>query len=333
MSIKRCAISIILVFCVTSMAQAEVSRERSVLLTYIITLEGVPSEAKDIRVWAPYPAENRAQKVAAVGLTSKWLRSTMEDKTYGNKILFYRLVHNGGKNVRITQQYRITRYELTNRPLGKSGDGVILSGDPEAGIYLMPNRFLEITPMVESLAREIKAKEPAAAAEAKSAYNYILTNFAYDKSVPGWGEGNVERFCRFKSGNCTDFHSFFVSLANAMGIPAKFVIGFPLGEEGSGAIKSYHCWAEFYDPYAGWVPLDVSEAWKDRRKEEYNFGAVDENRVEFTHGRDIILDPPTSNGGLNYFIYPYAEIDGKPFDNIRVKVLYKDIKGAVKDKA
>jgi hypothetical protein len=29
-------------------------------------------------------------------------------------------------------------------------------------------------------------------------------------------------------------------------------------------------------------------------------------------GRDIRLDPPQQGGPLNYFIYPYAELDGKP---------------------
>jgi len=41
--------------------------------------------------------------------------------------------------------------------------------------------------------------------------------------------------------------------------------------------------------------------------------AHDDNRVQFTVGRDIRLDPPQQGDPLNYFIYPYAELDGKPF--------------------
>src|SRR5207248_8121488 len=47
-------------------------------------------------------------------------------------------------------------------------------------------------------------------------------------------------------------------------------------------------------------------------KKDYFFGAHDDNRVQFTVGRDIRLDPPQQGAPLNYFIYPYGELDGKP---------------------
>jgi len=34
--------------------------------------------------------------------------------------------------------------------------------------------------------------------------------------------------------------------------------------------------------------------------------------VKFSVGRDIRLDPPQQGEPLNYFVYPYAEVDGKP---------------------
>lgn len=66
------------------------------------------------------------------------------------------------------------------------------------------------------------------------------------------------------------------------------------------------------EPY-GWIPVDASEAWKHPEKKNYFFGAHDHDhdRVQFTVGRDIRLDPPQQGEPLNYFIYPYAEVDGK----------------------
>src|SRR5206468_5382925 len=61
-----------------------------------------------------------------------------------------------------------------------------------------------------------------------------------------------------------------------------------------------------------WIPVDASEAWKHQDKKDYFFGAHDDNRVQFTVGRDIRLDPPQQGAPLNYFIYPYGELDGKP---------------------
>jgi hypothetical protein len=63
----------------------------------------------------------------------------------------------------------------------------------------------------------------------------------------------------------------------------------------------------------GWIPVDASEAWKHPDKRDYFFGAHHDNRLQLTVGRDIRLDPPQQGDALNYFIYPYAELDGKPF--------------------
>jgi Transglutaminase-like superfamily len=117
-----------------------------------------------------------------------------------------------------------------------------------------------------------------------------------------------------KRGNCTDFHSLFIGMMRAAGIPARFEIGFPLpADQHDGPIPGYHCWAQFYvEPY-GWIPVDASEAWKHPDKKDYFFGAHDDNRLQFTVGRDIRLNPAQQSDPLNYFIYPYAELDGKPF--------------------
>lgn len=73
------------------------------------------------------------------------------------------------------------------------------------------------------------------------------------------------------------------------------------------------------------MPVDVSEAYKDPARREYFFGAHDENRVQFTIGRDIVLNPPQNGKPLNYFIYPYVEVDGKPFSSVQYKFLFKDL--------
>jgi len=58
--------------------------------------------------------------------------------------------------------------------------------------------------------------------------------------------------------------------------------------------------------------VDASEAWKHPEKKNYFFGGHDDNRLQFSIGRDIRLDPSQQGEPLNYFIYPYAELDGKP---------------------
>jgi hypothetical protein len=72
------------------------------------------------------------------------------------------------------------------------------------------------------------------------------------------------------------------------------------------------------------VPVDISEAWKDKSKRQYYFGTLSEDRIEFSEGRDIVLEPSTNGGPLNYFLYPYVEVDGKNFENQDVSFRFKD---------
>ena len=141
----------------------------------------------------------------------------------------------------------------------------------------------------------------------------------YDKTGSGWGHGDTLWACDSKHGNCTDFHSVFISMARSQKIPARFQIGFPLpADKSSAEIPGYHCWAEFYIDSIGWIPVDISEAWKHQEKHAYFFGAHDVNRMQFTEGRDLKLTPAQDGPPLNYFVYPYVEVAGKEHANVSI---------------
>jgi hypothetical protein len=40
------------------------------------------------------------------------------------------------------------------------------------------------------------------------------------------------------------------------------------------------------------------------------------NRVQFSIGRDLRLNPPQDGKPLNYFDYPYVEVDGQEYPNV-----------------
>jgi len=133
----------------------------------------------------------------------------------------------------------------------------------------------------------------------------------YDKSGTGWGKGDAQYACDVKTGNCTDFHAYFIALARSIGIPARFAIGFTIpAETNEGKITGYHCWAEFYAE-GKWVPVDISEADKTPELADYYFGHHPANRFELTQGRDLIVDPAPSNSPINFMVYPIVEVNGK----------------------
>jgi transglutaminase-like putative cysteine protease len=183
--------------------------------------------------------------------------------------------------------------------------------------------------VISELAKEHTAGESSDLAKAQSIYNYVVSTMHYDKSGEGWGRGDAVWACTSKRGNCTDFHSLFIAMMRSVHIPARFEIGFPIPEgKTEGDIPGYHCWAEFYLQGTGWVPVDASEASKNPSKRDYFFGAHDDNRVLFTFGRDIRLSAQQEGEPLNYFIYPYAELDGKPVAGLQTHFSFRDIPAA-----
>tara|TARA_B100000614_G_scaffold84709_1_gene76164 strand:+ start:2344 stop:3411 length:1068 start_codon:yes stop_codon:yes gene_type:complete len=127
-----------------------------------------------------------------------------------------------------------------------------------------------------------------------------------DKYAYAYGNGNALYACDIGVGNCTDYHSYFMSLSRTLDVPARFHMGFNVpNKDISGSIGGYHCWADFYQKGEGWYPVDISEADKNPSKIDFFFGNLDFNRVEFTTGRDIELYNYEKH--VNFFIYPLVE--------------------------
>ena len=206
--------------------------------------------------------------------------------------------------------------KLSFHALRREHGALQISDDSCNAQYLKPDRLVPIDNQIRQWAREVvtAANAHSDMEMARAIYLHAVSTMKYDKTGKGWGHGDIYYACEERRGNCTDFHALFIGYARAMGIPARFAIGFPLpAERGQGQIAGYHCWAEFYAKGVGWVPVDASEAAKHPDKRDYFFGHHDENRLEFSRGRDLILTPPQQGDPLNYFVYPYAEVDGKTY--------------------
>jgi hypothetical protein len=162
----------------------------------------------------------------------------------------------------------------------------------------------------------------------RALYDIVNGELRYSKEGEGWGRGDVNWVCDSKYGNCTDFHSLFIALTRNYKIPGKFEIGFSLPpKHGSGDIPGYHCWAKFRPDGKGWIPVDISMANQNPKLKDYCFGNLTEDRVTFSVGRDLELVPKQDGPPLNFFVYPYAEVDGKPLpaEKIKRKYSFEDI--------
>ena len=299
--------------------------QRTFDLTYTAEVHDIPSGAKQVEIWLPYPQSDDYQKILKANVTSPYPAKIFTDPEHGNKIVHIKVKNPTATTILITMEFTVRRSEHVHNNFTQ----VVASSAnvPPANVqrWLQPDRLVPLDQRIRELAVEVTAGRTTDLEKARAIYDYVLANMKYDKSGTGWGNGDIYWACAAKRGNCTDFHALFIGLARAAGIPAKFEIGLPLPtNKESGEIGGYHCWAEFYLKGHGWVPLDASEAWKDPSKREYFFGAHDANRVQFNVGRDLVLAPPQAGPPLNYFIYPYVEMDGKPFTQVTKKFTYRD---------
>jgi transglutaminase-like putative cysteine protease len=294
--------------------------------TYKATINEVPGGTKHLSVWLPYPTTDANQEIFDIQVSSPAKAAVYSEPRYGNSILYVSVDDPGAAPVDIQVSFKVRRSENIRKDFARVRQVSNAPLDPSVEMYLQPDKLVPINAQIKQWATEVTRGKKTDLEKARAIYDYTLATMKYDKSGQGWGRGDILYACDVKRGNCTDFHAVFIGFCRSLGIPARFAIGFPLPEKrGEGEIPGYHCWAEFYLKGYGWVPVDASEAWKNPQKRDYFFGSHDENRVQLSSGRDIILRPRQQSGPLNYFVYPYAEADGKPVDTIKREFRFKDL--------
>ncbi len=264
---------------------------------YRVKLPEIKGEA---RVWIPLAKTDAFQTVTEekLNIPVKWER--VQDRDYGNDIcVLYPQHSDSGKTVEI--RYRVTRKEKA----------AYSASSAEAARYLRPETLVPINETFRTLAQKATAGKTDDLQRTKALYDHVIGRMRYDKSGIGWGRGDAMYACDVRTGNCTDFHAYFIALARSIGIPARFAIGATIpADKNEGTIEGYHCWAEFL-ANGRWVPVDISEAWKNPKLADYYFGHNPANRFELTKGRDLVVDPEPASGPINFLAYPLLEMNGE----------------------
>jgi transglutaminase-like putative cysteine protease len=288
--------------------------QRNFEFTYLTRIPALPATATTSRIWIPLPQSDRYQTIRNLKIETALPYSKRRDPEYGNEYVYLQVATaKATEPADVRVSFDVARYEHRVALGAESATAQSGPTSPDLQRFLQPDRRIPLQGVIADLSAQETRGLTDPLAKARAIYNYVIATMRYDKSGAGWGNGDAIWACTAKRGNCTDFHSLFIGMMRAAGIPARFEIGFPLpADQHDGTIPGYHCWAEFYVAPYGWIPVDASEAWKHPDKKDYFFGAHDDNRLQFTLGRDIRLDPPQQGDPLNYFIYPYAEVDGKP---------------------
>lgn len=260
----------------------------------------LPEIADKARMWIPLAANDPFQTIEIKSIEVPVEQKILEDREHGNKVLFMTLEpESSGETIEI-------RYNVERREKPVYEENARAAKD-----YLRPERLVPQNEEFSKIANEVVEGKLGDLARARTLYDHTIDRMRYMKYGDGWGKGDAVYACDARTGNCTDFHSYFIALSRAVGIPARFSIGASIpSERNDGGIDGYHCWAEFYTD-GNWWPVDISEGDKCSALSTYYFGHHPANRIELSRGRDLMVEPGPASGPINFLAYPVLEIGGE----------------------
>ena len=305
-----------------------------------------------IEVWIPIPSTNNVQTITDIKLENSDFNCTEHlDNVHNNK--YYYCIDEDGldKEVTIKLSFNVLRFEhgrvnyknldiesylqpSTMVPVGDIFTQIITDNNLNKEKVREIYNFV-LTGMHYGKPKSIDSEyynDPWLSDEgeygmkgvSRDSVVYLYEQAKIEEGTYTFGNGNSLYACDIGVGNCTDYHSYFMSLGRTMDIPVRFHMGFPIPNEAEGKVGGYHCWADYFVDGEGWYPVDISEADKDNTKKEYFFGTVCKNRVEMMVGRDFKLEE-YDQGLVNLFIYPLMEVDDKKSDGFSKHFSYKNL--------
>src|SRR3989338_6000468 len=314
-------------FGISGLASQFSPKERLFLIEEKILIKNLPKEIGNLSVWVPYPVNDNWQTIEDFKLAAPFKADVIIDNEYGNNILIFK----SKKDTVCNTPLQITlSYMAKRREYGASGD--LETSSKNLFRFLRADKLVPVNGGIKRLAEEITHGKNNNLEKARAIYDYLIDKLTYSKDdLKVCGIGDSLLTLQHLKGICTDYHSLFISLVRSIGIPAKFEIGYRIPEgKSEGELNGYHCWAKFYLKDKGWIPVDISEADKHPEKRDYFFGHIDENRIHLTTGRDITLKDARDKQPLNFFVYPYAELNGVHFTDIDIELSFRDLRGGDK---
>lgn len=313
------------------------ARERKGTVTFEFALKA-PADAKEVRLWAPYPLTDGNQQITDVNVTGNFTSETASGGSKSAPAALYAEWKGPMAERKLTYSFMALRKEKITKDFPKAEGPVPAEMLP----FLDLSHLGKSEKRVKEIAADITKGKTTILAKARAVYDWIVESMRRDPNVKGCGLGEIDRLLVDKAGKCADIHTVFTALTRAAGVPSRELFGIRLHKEKEGDITKFqHCWAEFFLPGYGWVIVDPSDVLKFKLEKspkpeelkartEYFFGAVDENRVQLSVGKQAVLDPAPKAGELLYFMYPYAEADGKPLNedlygfNIGYTITFKE---------
>lgn len=298
-------------------------------------------KGKQASLWIPYPMSDPNQDITNVKISGNYdVQGIYRDAASG-AVYLYADWSKPAQTPMLSMSFHVDSHYMKQAALKDGGNNIPAEVLP----YLAANKCMPSdNQKIKDYAKEATAGKGTMLEKARGVYEWTIKNTYRDPDVKGCGLGRpLATMTQAKGGGkCADISSVFVAVARAAGIPARDVFGLRGAGKSGEMTGDYHCWAEFYLPGTGWVMADPADVRKAMLVEKLELGdkATAERTEFFWNGDDlfrialsradrgVVFSPAQQSGPLDYFMYPYAEVDGKELDyrdpkNFTYKVTFK----------
>lgn len=316
--------SLFILFIALFITQPAFAGTQSGTFTWDFDLSAHETDA-EVNLWIPYPVSDSHQLISNIKWDGTYAEAAVYTERTFNVPMLYVHWPKEAKKRQLTFRFHAKRVEQNTRELPKAEAPY----DSKAfAIYLAPTTLGPITGEVKKLADEITYGKTGILQKARAIYDWTVANTYRDPETRGCGIGDVASLLRRPGGKCADISSIYVALARAAGVPTREILGIRTGREDSQDVSKWqHCWAEFYLPGSGWIPVDPADVRKAMLKQnltiddpkvaelrDYFWGRVDQYRIRLSEGRDLQLNPPQQGPAINYLMYPFAQVGSETLD-------------------
>ena len=194
--------------------------ENSDRFTFTYEVE-LPKLKESSEIWLPLVQSDSFQKIQILSINAPVKHQVLNEDINKNSILHLKLLskHSHEKIIIKYQVQRIEKSAYSDAHLNRRKYLKATALNP------VGDRFEIIS---STVIESKKANTPLM--KARALYDYIIDNMRYAKEGI-YGTGDANYACDSKSGNCTEFHSFFISLARSAGIPSRFAVGASIPSE------------------------------------------------------------------------------------------------------
>ncbi|MGZ5207988.1 MAG: transglutaminase-like domain-containing protein [Sulfuricurvum sp.] len=339
--IKKTAI-LSVAYCLPAFASVQKATDNSAIYDLEWRFDLSHYQNQECSLWIPLPSNiSGFQKVLELGVqTDAKIHFETTNNAYDARTLYAHWDKEASvKTVRISLKVALENRQCSFKTKRISPDEV-----KKAEQFLAPTAHVPTDGAVAYVAHKIVGNEKDPLKKARKIYNWIVANSYRDEAVLGCGVGSpnamlaaLEKEGRM-GGKCLDMSALTVALMRAVGIPAREVLGLRIGAStlsaafgtGEENTKAQHCKVEFFIPAMGWIPCDPADITKlilkeniaplSPRAQEMSvkfFGFWENNWMALNRLRDAEIYPANTQGMLDSFGYPYAEVAGEyldPFD-------------------